>query len=148
MSAENSPYPDSSFLVSLLLSDGHSRRAGTLMQHIGRPLCVTPLHHHEVRNAIHQAVFRGEIDAPTRRGAFRQFEEDIADGFFTPTPVSWNQAFKEAASLGERFVEKLGTRGADVLHVAIAISLGKKTLVTFDKRQGGLAENAGLRWLH
>lgn len=148
MSAESSPYPDSSFLVSLLINDENSPKAGALMKKIAAPVCVTPLHRHEVHSAIHQAVFRGEIDSSIRQSAFRQFEDDMADGYFTHTAISWTQAFKEAKSLNERFVEKLGTRGVDVLHVGIAICLGKNAIVSFDKRQGRLAESAGLQWIH
>jgi len=148
MREASSPYPDSSFLVSLLIQDAHTAQAGRIMSNLNAPLCVTPLHRHEVRSAIHQAVFRGEMEKKDRQAVFLQFDDDMRAGFFAHTTVPWTATFQEASRLGELFVEDLGTRGVDVLHVSIAISLGKSTIVTFDKRQGRLAEKAGLQWIH
>jgi hypothetical protein len=38
----------------------------------------------------------------------------------------------------------LGVRSLDILHVAIAMSLGARTFLSFDDRQRALATRAGL----
>ena len=40
------------------------------------PLPFTPLHRHELRNALRLAVFRKEIDAGRRQAAFLDIESD------------------------------------------------------------------------
>lgn len=50
----------------------------------------------------------------------------------------------ETERLSALHSEKLGTRSLDILHVAIALSLGCETFLSFDKRQIALAKKAGL----
>jgi predicted nucleic acid-binding protein len=51
----------------------------------------------------------------------------------------------EAERLSALHSETLGTRSLDVLHVAAAIVLGLRELLTFDRRQAALARAAGLK---
>jgi hypothetical protein len=43
----------------------------------GEPLPFTPLHRHELRNAIRLRVFRGEITPEQRKLAFQEIESDL-----------------------------------------------------------------------
>ena len=61
------------------------------------------------------------------------------------TPVSWAEVYAEAEALSAAHTKTLGTRGFDVLHVAVAIALGAKDFLTFDIRQKALAVKAGLK---
>ena len=114
------------------------------MRDFREPLLFTPLHRHELRNALRLAVFRKEIDAGRRNAAFEDIDSDLADGIFTHGPIRWTDAFREAEELGKTYTETLGIRGVDLLHVGIALTLGAKRFLTFDARQGELAKAAGL----
>lgn len=108
------------------------------------PLPFTPLHRHELRNALRLAVFRKEIDAERRNAAFADIESDLADGILAHAPIRWTDAFREAEHLGSKHTESLGIRGVDLLHVGIALTLGTKRFLTFDARQVELGKAAGL----
>jgi predicted nucleic acid-binding protein len=50
-----------------------------------------------------------------------------------------------AEELSAAHTETLGTRAADILHVATAAALGATLFLSFDTRQKALAAAAGLR---
>lgn len=107
-------------------------------------LPYTPLHRHELRNALRLAVFRKEIDAVRRGAAFVDIDSDLGDGIIAHVPIGWTNAFREAEELGKTHTETLGIRSVDLLHVGIALTLGARRFLTFDARQGELAKAAGL----
>ena len=109
------------------------------------PLPFTPLHRHELRNAIRLAVFRQEIDSERRKAAFLDIESDLQDGILAHVPISWTEAFREADQLGNDHTETMGLRSMDLLHVGIAQALGAKKFLTFDSRQRNFAEAAGFK---
>lgn len=137
-------YADTSFLVRIYLTQSDSPKALAFMRDFRDPLPFTPLHRHELRNALRLAVFRKEIDTERRKAAFADIESDLADGILAPVPVRWTDAFREAEDLGKAHTETLGIRGVDLLHAGIALTLGAKRFLTFDVRQIQLAEAAGL----
>lgn len=108
------------------------------------PLPFTPLHRHELRNAVRLVVFRKEIDTDRRKAASADIDSDLEDGILAHVPVRWTEAFREAEHLGKAYTETLGIRGVDLLHVGIALTLGAKQFLTFDLRQLELAKAAGL----
>lgn len=137
-------YADTSFLVRLYLTQSDSQKAIAFMRDFRDPLPFTPLHRHEVRNAFRLAVFRKEIDAERRKAAFLDIESDLEEGILAHVPIAWTHAFREAEQLGNDHTEVMGVRGVDLLHVAVAITLGATQFVTFDTRQSALAKAAGL----
>ena len=142
---EATAYPDSSFVVSLVCRDTHSDEAAGYMERTAQALLFTPLHRIEARNAVRNAVGRGEITAPEQRAAFRQLDEDLDDGLLVHTPVGWTDAFRRADELSERHAATEGQRTIDLLHVAIALESGAKIFLSFDQRQRKLAKAAGLK---
>lgn len=138
-------YADTSFLVRLYLTQSDSQKALAFMRDFRDPLPFTPLHRHELRNALRLAVFRKEIDAERRKAAFLDIESDLQEGILTHVPVAWTNAFRDAEQLGIDYTEKLGVRGLDLLHVGIAQTLNMKVFLTFDSRQAELAKAAGFR---
>ena len=138
-------YADTSFLVRIYLTQSDSPKALAFMRDFRDPLPFTPLHRHELRNAIRLAVFRKEIDAARRKTAFEDIESDLADGILAHVPVSWTNAFRESEQLGAIHTEDMGVRGIDLLHTGVALSLGAKEFLTFDTRQAALAKAAGLK---
>ena len=138
-------YADTSFLVRLYLTQSDSQKALAFMRDFRDPLPFTPLHRHELRNALRLAVFRKEIDAERRKAAFQDIESDLDDGILAHVPIAWTNAFREAEQLGNDHTETLGVRGVDLLHVGIAQALSLKEFLTFDSRQAELAKAAGFK---
>ena len=54
-------------------------------------------------------------------------------------------AFERAKVLSRQQTPKLGTRTADLLHVAAAVELGAVSLFSFDLQQRKMAQAAGLK---
>jgi predicted nucleic acid-binding protein len=138
-------YADTSFLMRLYLTQSDSQKALAFMRDFRDPLPYTPLHRHELRNALRLAVFRKEIDGDRRKAAFLDIESDLQDGILAHMAIPWTNAFREAEELGNDQTEIMGVRGADLLHVGIAQALGMKTFLTFDSRQAELAKAAGFK---
>ena len=138
-------YPDSSFLVSLYRKDINREAAEHHIARSAQTLVFTPLHRIETRNALRNAVGRGEITAVEQRAAFRQIDEDLRDGLLVHTAVGWTDVFRRADELSEKHAATEGQRTIDLLHVALALESGAKTFLSFDQRQRKLAKAAGLK---
>jgi predicted nucleic acid-binding protein len=54
-------------------------------------------------------------------------------------------AIERARRLSEKYTEKLGCRGFDLLHVALALELECEAFLTSDRTQGDLAHAEGLK---
>ncbi|MEO8428861.1 MAG: AMP-binding protein [Verrucomicrobiota bacterium] len=72
------------------------------LQNTSRPLPFTPLHRHELRNAIRLRVFRGEITAEQREQASHEMQSDLDANILTHIPVPWNYAPEELRRLAPR----------------------------------------------
>jgi hypothetical protein len=137
-------YPDSSFLISLLIEDANSEAAQRYMARNPAPLHYNPLHRLEVRNGLRLRVHRGDIEKSERAAALRQIEDDLADGIFIHGPLPWTDALRKAEQLSEDYAEEIGSRAADTLHVAAAKLANIRHFLSFDERQRALARAAGL----
>ena len=138
-------YADTSFLVSLYGRDANSPRAHALAAGIEAPLVYTPFLRHETRNAIRLARFRKEITAHECQAVLAAIEADKHSGVLAEIPVAWAEVYAGAEALSAAHTETLGTRAADVLHVAAAVALGVTIFLSFDTRQKALAATAGMQ---
>ncbi len=138
-------YADTSLLVSLYGQDANSAPAQQLAAACKTPLAFTPLLRHEARNAVRLAVFRKEITALERQTVLAAIQADVESGALVETALAWADVYAQAETLSAAHTEHLGTRGADVLHVAAALALEVKEFYTFDTRQKALATAAGLK---
>lgn len=136
-------YADSSFLVSLYLTDQHSSEARRRVPSASRLWC-SPLHFAEWGHAIGQHVFRGKLDAKDMARLDRTFEDDVTAGLWQRVTMPEN-AFELCADLARRYGPKLGVRTRDSLHVACALELKAERFWTFDERQAKLAKAEGLK---
>jgi predicted nucleic acid-binding protein len=136
-------YVDSSFLVSLYLTDQHSPDARRRIQS-APPLWFTPLHNAEWEHAIAQHVFRKSLTADQGRKLSEQIRDERAAGLWRETDISAT-AWDLCADLARRHGPKLGVRTVDSLHVACALELKAERFWTFDERQANLAKSEGLR---
>ena len=138
-------YADTSFLARIYTPHADSAKALAWMQRAMQALPLTPLHRHELRNAIRLRVFRGGITAEQRKDAFREIESDLADNILSHTPIPWTDTFREAENLAAAHTEALGVRSIDLLHVGLAVTLKATEFLTFDTRQAVLAKAAGFK---
>jgi predicted nucleic acid-binding protein len=136
-------YVDSSFVVSLYLTDVHSSEARRRVQG-APPIILTPLHRAEWAYALGQHLFRGTVTAEKADRAHAQFVSDEAANVWREVPLPEN-AFELCADLARRYACKIGMRTLDTLHVACALELKAERFWTFDERQAKLAKAQGMK---
>jgi len=62
-----------------------------------------------------------------------------------PSSADCKEALRDARKLSEKHTERLGCRGFDLLHVALALRLKYDAFLTADRVQGALAQAEGFR---
>lgn len=147
-------YADTSFLVKLLTGEPGTVRAAADYRHLGRPpVFFLPLHSLEVTNAIRQRTFHQRHTTPSseRSGIKRDQETSLAllqkyisRGAFIEISHNIDTAMELARNLSAKHTERLGCRGFDLLHVALALELECEAFLTSDRVQGALARAEGL----
>jgi predicted nucleic acid-binding protein len=138
-------YVDTSVLFSLYVTDSQSPQADAWRQANTGPLDFTGLHRIELRNAFSLAVFQQRLTVTESLAAWQQVLQDLASGVLVFKVNLWGRLLKEAESLAEHHTPTTGCRSLDILHVAAALVSGATEFVTFDTRQGRLAQLAGLQ---
>lgn len=140
-------YADTSFLVSIYLTDDiHSREADRLFRASLGIFC-TPLHLTEFTHSIEQNIFRRRISAREGTQIYLEFERDRGAGLWHEV-VQPELTFAASVDLARAHTAKLGTRTLDTLHVAAALELRAEHFWTFDDRQAKLAKTVGLKVNH
>ena len=137
-------YADTSFLISLYSLDANSAAAVQTMQASTGERYITVLGELEVVNALQLRLFRKELSATQVQSSLDDFEKDMRDGVFLLRPLA-EQVFARAHQLARQTTARLGTRTADLLHVASALQLEADYLYTFDQQQRRLARTLGLK---
>jgi predicted nucleic acid-binding protein len=137
-------YADSSFIVSLYMTDVHSVEARGRMR--GAQLILTPFHLAEWAHAIGQHRFRGALSAEAAERLNAQFASDRTSGLWREAAFP-ERTFELCAELARRHTSQIGMRTLDTLHVACALELKAERFWTFDERQGKLAKAQGMRTL-
>jgi predicted nucleic acid-binding protein len=94
-------------------------------------------------NALQLRVFRKEISQRQAAASLRAFDGDLRSGTFLRKELP-AAAFERARKLSRENTARLGTRSADLLHVAVALELRATALYSFDLRQRKVAVGAGL----
>jgi predicted nucleic acid-binding protein len=137
-------YADTSFLVSLYTQDANSIEASEALLERRVPVLITPFGEAEFVNSVEQRVFRKELSPAQSETALREFQRDLdAASFLIVRPVP-SPTYDRAILLSRQHTRTLGTRGMDIVHVAIALELKVTDFFTFDKDQAKLAKRAGL----
>ncbi len=138
-------YADTSFLFSLYAQDTNTVLAASIAKTLNTGLVITPLQLFELRNALRLSVFRTDITSEECKMVLALIESDMRTGVLIETTVSWAHVYSEAEKLSTNHTHQVGTRAFDILHVAMAITLGARDFYTFDIRQKDLADKADLR---
>ena len=137
-------YAEPSFLVSLYIPDINSAAALNAMQVSTGNLLITVLGELEVVNAFGLRVFRREASQAAAESALANFEKDLRGGTLQSRGLS-DDVFERALQLSRQTTPKLGTRAADLLHVAAALEFGAEYLFSFDQKQRKLARSLHLK---
>ncbi len=137
-------YLDTSFLVSLYNPDANSPAAARIMrnspcEHVLSTLCEV-----EFVNALELRVFRKHARGEQAAASAAAFDRDLRGRLYRLQPLT-EQALEKARQLSRQHTARLGTRTADVLHVAAALGLEADFLYTFDQQQRKLAKAVGLK---
>jgi predicted nucleic acid-binding protein len=137
-------YLDTSFVVSLYTQDANSPAAANIIQHAQDALLISSLVELETVNALQLRVFRKEISASQADASLRNFELDVRTGVYQLRPLT-DSIVDHARALSRQLSARLGTRSADVLHVAAALEFGANGFFSFDQQQRKMAQASGLK---
>jgi predicted nucleic acid-binding protein len=137
-------YADPSFIVSLYSPDVNSVAAALTMQASFAERFVTTFGELEVVNAMGLRIFRKEVAPVQAKASLHEFEKDLRDGVFQLRGLA-DSILQRAHALSRQTTAKLGTRTADLLHVAAALELGVDCLYTFYHHQRRLAQALRLK---
>ena len=131
-------YLNTSFLISLYSPDVNSSAAAEAVAAANHVHLVSTLTELEALNALDLRVFRKEISAGQAKSSSRDFEQDLSRRVFQLVRLP-DAAFSRARQISREMTARLGTRSADVLHVAAAVELQAERLYSFDHQQRKLA---------
>lgn len=147
-------YADTSFLVKLITEEADSDEARAEFRHLdSQRIFYTPLHSLELTNAIRGRAYHKRQNSPPekrhqilreRDTALTRIQSWLARSWFIPTAVDFGEGFDRARELSEQHTERLGCRGFDLLHVAVALELQCEVFLTSDFVQASLARAEGL----
>lgn len=138
-------YPDTSFLFAFYVNQSNSPGAAAYAATMKEPLHVTALLEYEFRQALrfqvwrHSATQREGMTLADAQAALNRFEADFTSGLAVRTSCNFQDIFRLAETLSKRHTITGGHRSFDVLHVATALHLEARELLTFDANQRKLA---------
>ena len=95
-------------------------------------------------NALELRIFRKEISPAQARTSLRFFEADLRAGVFQLIPLE-EECFGRAQQISRQLTASLGTRTANLLHVAVALESESDYLYSFDRQQRKLAQTLKLK---
>jgi predicted nucleic acid-binding protein len=137
-------YLDTSMVVSLYCLDANSAAATKLLSTIKDKLLITTLVELEAINAFGLKEFRQEITRSQAEASHLNFDRAVRSGVFQIRELP-ESAFARGSQLSRKLTPQLGTRTADLLHVAAALELGASGFFSFDQQQRRMAEATGLK---
>ena len=137
-------YFDTAIILKLYVQEATSTDAVRLVNECHTPYILTPWQEIEARTALRLKAFRKEITTAEMEASLKSFDEDILSGRWKTPEYTEATVWRFARDLSDRHAATIGCRTLDLLHVAVALSVGVKTFLTFDERQRTLAKLEGL----
>jgi len=137
-----SVYLDASFVVSLYGPDSNFLKASNALQRATGPLFVSALCELESANAFRLRVFRKDATQEEAQRSIDYLDLDLGSRILERQPLP-ESSFVRAHRISTQHSDQLGTRGADLLHVAAALELGADEFFSFDLQQRKLASTVG-----
>lgn len=144
-------YPETSFLCGLYVAQDTSARAAAHYREMTEPLHVTALLLYEFRQSARLQTFlhaqdrRKGYPAAVAERALADLQANLASGAVVIVPADWPDVYAIAERLSAQYTARGGHRALDLLHVATALHLNARQLLTFDASQRRLAEAEGLK---
>ena len=105
----------------------------------------TSLHRTECVSALRLKVFQGECRLEQSSAALANLDTDATAGVLKHTTLEWDEVWAQVEILARTHAAATGCRTLDSLHVASALQLGAREMVTRDGRQAALARKSGLK---
>jgi predicted nucleic acid-binding protein len=139
------PYFDTSALHPLFIHEERSRRVTRYIQRHRGIIRITRFGYAELVNSMACAVFRKDISTAQFAAALADLDSDLKSHRVVMVDLLWRAAIDRAVELSREHTPELGSRMLDVLHVASALELGAKNMISYDQRQIELANTAGLK---
>jgi predicted nucleic acid-binding protein len=143
-------FADTSFLFALYRQQDNSDLADAFVARSREPVHASSLVIYEFRQSARFQTFRHSKDRTngfSKRVADKMLEvlqENINGGVIVLVPVEWPEVHSTAERLSAQYTITGGHRALDILHVATALQVEAKQLLTFDLNQSVLARAAGL----
>jgi len=98
----------------------------------------------EFTNAVNLKLFRKELTQSKANIIHERFSEHEQKGVYYRPTIDWTETMIRSIELSKRHSSDIGSRSLDIVHVALALSIGADRFFTFDGRQSQLALLAGL----
>ncbi|HEY6254001.1 MAG TPA: type II toxin-antitoxin system VapC family toxin [Candidatus Angelobacter sp.] len=130
---------DTSFLVSLYSPDANSAAAAATMQTSNGDHLVTTFAELELLNALQLRIFRKELSTAQVKAAHQAIDTDLQNRVFQLNPLP-ERTFERARQISLQTTARLGTRTADLVHIAAALELSVDSVYSFDLQQRKLAQ--------
>jgi predicted nucleic acid-binding protein len=137
--------PDTSFLCALYVRQDNSPAAAAHFKAMPEALHVSSLMLYEFRQSVRFQVWLHSRDKSKgypqakAEAALDGLQADVETGVVVPVTADWPDVHRLAETLSKRHTMAGGHRAFDVLHVATALHLGARELLTFDTNQRKLA---------
>jgi predicted nucleic acid-binding protein len=101
----------------------------------------------ELVTAAERLTGARKLSLPDNRVIFSRIRTDLASGVLESCSFDLPTNFQKAIRLAKEHNARAKARTLDILHIATALQLEAKTLVSFDIRQRSLAAGVGLALL-
>jgi predicted nucleic acid-binding protein len=138
-------YVDTSVVVKLYIKEAYSQEVAAWIRANDEAIPKTVFHELEFTNAIKLKQFRDEMTGSEAETILSRFNQHEVDGIFYRPAINWPDVFARSLTLSKNHTETIGSRSLDVIHVALALSMGADRFFTFDEKQSQLASAAGLQ---
>lgn len=138
-------YYDTGILLKLYTEEEGSDRVRAWVVRRREALLFTSLHRTECVSALRLKVFRGECQLEQSNAALANLDTDATAGVLKHTTLEWDEVWARVEILARTHAAATGCRTLDSLHVASALQLGAREMVTSDGRQAALARKSGLK---
>ena len=139
-------YFDTSALIKLYFKEADSVQADALtVSFPSSPIILTHLQKSELKNGLRLKLNRKEITEDQYKATLQMIQNNLNSGEFEPLYVDWEAAWNQVDLLFDKYGLATHCRTLDILHVAVALTLGCKVFYTFDYRQRALAEKVHLK---
>lgn len=140
-------YYDTSALIALYVVEDYTGAIEAHTAAAGVPIMIHDLHRLEAENGLRGKIFRKEMKEAQCHEVLDRIERDIARGLLAPTPVRWEDVFREARRMSALITKHSGCRSLDLLHIAVALHWKCRLLISLDDRQIRAASLARLKVL-